>query len=162
MTRTLLALAFLASITHGALAQTGVTIEIDHPWARASAGKTGVAYLTIVNRGTTDDRLVSASTPVAEKAEPHSTTSDNGVMKMRPVDGIDVKAGGKAELKPGGLHLMLMGLKAPLKAGQSFPLTLTFEKAGAIDATVAVEKAGAMSGHAMPGMSHDMPGMKMD
>ncbi|MBV8652331.1 MAG: copper chaperone PCu(A)C, partial [Alphaproteobacteria bacterium] len=110
MTRTLLALAFLVSVAHGALAQTGTTIEIDHPWARASTGKTGVAYLTIVNKGTADDRLVSASTPVAEKAEPHTTISDNGVMKMRPVDGIEDNAGGTAELKPGGLHLMLMGL----------------------------------------------------
>ncbi len=161
MTRTLLALALLAGFTHTVLAQTG-TIEIDHPWARASAGKTGAAYLVIVNKGAADDRLVSATTPVAQKAEPHMTTDDNGVMKMRPVDGIDIKAGATAELKPGGLHLMLMGLKAPLKAGQSFPLTLTFEKAGAIDATVVVEKAGAMTGHAMPGMNHTMPGMKMD
>jgi copper(I)-binding protein len=162
MTRTLFALAVLAGLTQTALAQTGAPIEIDHPWARASTGKTGAAYLTIVNKGTADDRLVSVATPVADKAEPHMTTEENGVMKMRPVDGVDVKAGGSAELKPGGLHLMLIGLKAPLKAGQSFPVTLTFAKAGAVDITVPVEKAGAMTGHAMPGMGHSMPGMKMD
>ena len=82
-----------------------------------SAGQTGVAYLTIVNKGATDDRLVSASTPVAQKAEPHKTINENGVMKMRPVDAIEVKAGGEAVLKPGGLHLMLTGLNGPLKAG---------------------------------------------
>src|SRR5207302_11463713 len=121
---------------------------------------TGVAYLTIVNTGTADDRLIAAATPVAEKAEPHSTVTENGVMKMRPVQAVDVKAGGKAELKPGGLHLMLTGLKAPLKEGGTFPLTLTFEKAGAIETMVKIEKAGAMGGAGMPGMSMP-PGMKM-
>jgi periplasmic copper chaperone A len=169
MTRALLALALLVALAGAAVAQTAPaqttpprTIVIGHPWARASTGKTGVTYLTIVNKGTADDRLISASTPVAQKAEPHTTVNDNGIMKMRPVDGIAVKAGGEAVLKPGGLHLMLIGLNGPLKAGQSFPLTLTFEKAGKIEATVAVEKAGAMSGQSMPGMSHSMPGMDMN
>jgi copper(I)-binding protein len=164
MTRTLLALALLVGFTQAGLAQTGAaqTIVIDHPWARASTGKTGVAYFTIINKGAADDRLIAASTPVAQKAEPHNTIDDNGVMRMRPVDGIEVKAGGQAVLKPGGLHLMLTGLNGPLKAGQSFPVTLTFEKAGKIEATVAVGKAGAMSGQSMPGMSHSMPGMDMN
>jgi copper(I)-binding protein len=157
MTRTLLALALLVGLAHAALAQTGAaqTIVIDHPWARASSGQTGVTYLTIVNKGATDDRLISASTPVAQKAEPHTTINDNGIMKMRPVDGIEIKAGGEAVLKPGGLHLMLTGLNGPLKVGQSFPLTLTFAKAGRIDATVTVVKAGAMTGQSMPGMNMD-------
>jgi copper(I)-binding protein len=146
------------SAAQTAMAQTtpGSTIEIAHPFARATAvtAKTGAAYFTIVNTGTSDDRLIAASSPIAEKAELHSTIDDKGVMRMRPLAAIEVKAGGRVELKPGGMHLMLTGLKAPLKVGQSFPLTLTFEKAGAVAVTVSVEKAGAMGGH-------DMPGMKM-
>ncbi len=145
----------LASAASGRAQTTpGPTIEIAHPFARATAAtaKTGAAYFTIVNTGTSDDRLIAASSPVAEKSEPHSTIDDNGVMRMRPLAGIEVKAGERVELKPGGMHLMLTGLKAPLKLGQSFPLTLTFEKAGAVSVMVAVEKAGAMGGHAMPGM----------
>jgi copper(I)-binding protein len=80
-------------------------------------------------------------------------------MKMRPLPAVDIKAGGQAELKPGGMHIMLVGLAAPLKEGQTFPLTLTFEKAGKVEVTVTVEKAGAMGDRAMPGMK--MPGMKM-
>lgn len=160
MVRIFAALVFALGFAHAGLAQTTSpqTIEIEHAWARASGGKTGVAYFTIINKGTIDDRMISASTPVAQKAEPHTTVDDHGIMKMRPVHGIVVKAGGRAELKPGGLHLMLIGLTAPLKEGQSFPLTLTFEKAGNIDATATVEKAGAMSRRDMPGMDDGMPG----
>ncbi len=122
------------------------------PRSIVSPRPTDAKDLTIVNTGTSDDRLIAASSPVAEKSEPHSTIDDNGVMRMRPLAGIEVKAGERVELKPGGMHLMLTGLKAPLKLGQSFPLTLTFEKAGAVSVTVAVEKAGATGGHAMPGM----------
>jgi copper(I)-binding protein len=138
----------------GAAAAAG-PVEVSNAWARATApsAKTGVAYLTIANKGAADDRLVSAETPAAAKAEPHMTTNDNGVMKMRPVPAIAVKAGQQLELKPGGFHLMLVGLKAPLKEGQSIPLTLNFEKAGKVEVMVKVEKAGAMS--------PSMPGMKM-
>ena len=152
----LVALAVCLAAAASARAQTapGPTIEIAHPFARATAAtaKTGAAYFTIVNTGTSDDRLIAASSPVAEKSEPHSTIDDNGVMRMRPLAGIEVKAGERVEFKPGGMHLMLTGLKVPLKLGQSFPLTLTFEKAGAVSVMVAVEKAGATGGHAMPGM----------
>jgi periplasmic copper chaperone A len=141
-----------------AWAQSSAPIEISHAWARATASnaKTGAAYLTIVNNGSGDDRLVAISGPVAAKAELHVSAMDNGVMKMRPLAAVDVKPGATAELKPGGMHIMLVGLAAPLKEGQSFPLALTFEKAGTIPVTVTVEKAGAMG---MPDMK--MPGMKM-
>jgi len=147
-----LAVCLASAATTGAQTTPGPTIEIAHPFARATAAtaKTGAAYFTIVNTGAGDDRLIAVSSPVAEKSEPHSTIDDNGVMKMRPLAAIEVKAGERVELKPGGMHLMLTGLKAPLKLGQSFPLTLTFEKAGAVSVMVAVEKAGAT--HAMPGM----------
>lgn len=131
-----------------ALAQTA-TIQIDHPWARATTGQTGAIYMTIKNAGSADDRLVSAATPVAGEVQLHIEINDNGVMKMRPVPAIDVKPKGQTTLKPGGLHVMLIGLKQPLKQGESFPLTLSFEKAGKLEVSVVVEKAGAMGGMKM-------------
>jgi len=131
-----------------ALAQSA-PIEIDHPWSRATTGQVGVVYMTLKNPGATDDRLVAAATPIAGKAELHTTIEENGVMKMPPLPAVEVKANAEASLKPGGTHLMLIGLKGPLKEGSSFPLSLTFEKAGKLDVTVAVEKAGAMSGMKM-------------
>jgi copper(I)-binding protein len=118
--------------------------EVEHAWARASAGTTGAAYLNISNRGTEPDRLLALSTPVAEKAELHESKMDNGVMKMRPLGPITIAPGQSAVLKPGADHVMLIGLKQPLKAGQKFPLTLKFEKAGDVQVTVQVERAGAM------------------
>jgi len=148
------ALAFGSVAT--ADAQTGVPspIQIVAPWARATAAgaKNGVAYMTVVNKGNSDDRLLAVSTPIAETAEPHKTASENGVMKMLPVDAVEVKAGSEVVLKPGGYHVMLMHLKAPLQQGETFPMTLTFEKAGKVDVTVKVEKAGAM-GQSHSGMT---------
>ena len=155
--KTFLALALWLSLAPLALAQTGATaaIEIAHPWARATAAsaKTAAAYLTIVNHGAADDQLIGAATPVAEKAELHMTTMDNGVMKMRPIPTIDVKPGHQVELKPGAMHVMLVGLKAPLKEGDKVPLTLTFAKAGTVEASAMVMKAGAGGMHNMPGMT---------
>jgi protein SCO1/2 len=120
--------------------------KIDHAWARATPGaaRTAAAYFRI--ESPTDDRLIGLASPVAGKAELHTHLDENGVMQMRVVEGgLAVPAGRKIELKPGGLlHVMLMDLKQPLKAGDSFPLTLTFEKAGARDTTVKVERLGAM------------------
>jgi hypothetical protein len=145
-----------AALGPAALAQSnpGAPIEITHAWARATAAtaKTGAAYLTIANKGASDDRLVAAATPAAAKAELHVTSMDGAVMKMRPIAAVDIKAGAQAEFKPGGMHIMLVDLAAPLKVGQSFALTLTFEKAGRVETTVTVEKPGAMGDHAMPGM----------
>ncbi|HXZ01290.1 MAG TPA: copper chaperone PCu(A)C [Stellaceae bacterium] len=147
-----LCLALIAS----AQAQSNSGIEISHPWARATAGTAspGVVYLKIVNHGAGDDSLTAASTPAAAKVELHATRNDNGVMKMRPLAEVPIQAGGSAEFKPGGMHIMLLGLRQPLKAGDSFPLTLTFNKAGAVETTVTIEKAGSME-------MGDMPGMKM-
>ncbi|HYZ40658.1 MAG TPA: copper chaperone PCu(A)C, partial [Stellaceae bacterium] len=89
------------------------------------------------------DRLVSASTPAAKKAELHTMSMQGMVMKMRPLAGLDIPAGQPVALKPGGEHIMLLGLKQPLREGQSFPLTLDFAKAGQRTVTVSVEKAGA-------------------
>jgi hypothetical protein len=137
-------LAFAAGlvIASAALAQPA-QLEVKDAWAGATPGKAenGVAYVTITSP--TADRLVSASTPVAKKAELHTMSMQGMVMKMRPIAGLDIPAGQPVSLKPGGEHIMLMGLKQPLREGESFPLTLDFEKAGPRTVTVAVEKVGA-------------------
>ncbi len=120
-------------------------ISLDHPWSRATPANApvGAGYVSIRNSGVAADRLVSATADVAGKVEIHEMAMDGGVMKMRQVQGIDIPAGKSAELKPGGYHLMFMGLKQPLKAGDTVKGSLTFEKAG----TVPVEfKVEAMSG----------------
>lgn len=132
-------------------------LHIDHPWSRASAGPmqgAGAAFMTIANGGPAD-RLVGASADVSERVELHThiLTAD-GVMKMREVaGGIEIPAGETVELKPGGLHVMFMGLKAPLTEGDSFPLTLTFERAGTVTVEVAIEGVAA-GGHGHGGHGH--------
>jgi periplasmic copper chaperone A len=144
-----LALAFglaTAAAAQGSMPMNMAPIQIQAPWARStpSAAKNGAVYFTILNAGTVADTLIAASSPVAAAAELHRTENDNGVMKMLPVASVAVKAGGQALFKPGSYHVMLVGLKAPLVDGQSFPLTLTFEHAGKIDVTVKVQKAAPM------------------
>jgi copper(I)-binding protein len=137
-------LAFAAGIVAASAALAQPTqLEVDNAWAGATPGKAenGAAYVTITSP--TADRLVSASTPVAKKAELHTMSMQGMVMKMRPISGVDIPAGQPVSLKPGGEHIMLMGLNQPLREGQSFPLTLDFEKAGPRTVTVTVEKVGA-------------------
>lgn len=121
-------------------------IEVSHPWARATVAtaKSGGAYMVIENEGAAPDRLVSVSSPIAKKTHLHTTTMENDIMKMRSVDAVDIPAGGIATLKPGGFHVMFMGLKEPLHEGEMFPLTLTFEKAGTLEIMVHISEAGAM------------------
>jgi periplasmic copper chaperone A len=139
----LLAFATGLVVAGAALAQTS-GLEVSNAWARATPGRsqTGAIYLTVVSP--TADKLVSASTPAAKKAELHTTTMTGMVMKMRPLSDLDIPAGQSVTLKPGGMHIMLTGLEKPLRAGQTFPLTLTFDKAGTRTVDVAVEKPGAM------------------
>ena len=140
--RKLLAAAVCVIIAGAALAQTG-QLEVSDAWARATPAKaeTGIAYLTI--RSPTADRLVSVSSPVAKKVELNTMEMSGVVMKMRPLASLDIPAGQPVTLKPGGDHVMLTGLNGPLREGLSFPLTLTFEKAGTRTVTVAIEKPGA-------------------
>jgi hypothetical protein len=129
-------------------------ITVEGPWARASAGpaRNGAAFMTLSNAGTADDKLIAAaSSGVSTKDELHTHIREGDIMRMRPVDAIDVPAGGVTQLKPGGFHVMLMGLKAPLKEGETFPLTLTFEKSGEVTVDVTVMTAGAMGGGSMQG-----------
>lgn len=126
-------------------------LEIDHPWSREipAGAKVAAGYMIIKNRGTAADRLVSVSSPISGKAEVHemSLTAD-GVMTMRPVSGgIEIPAGGEVALKPGAFHIMFMELKEPPKAGEKFPGTLTFEKAGTVDVEFAVEAKGGEADH---------------
>lgn len=121
-------------------------LRIDHPYARATAAQNGAAYLTIENKGATGDRLVGAASPAAGKVELHTIIREGDVMKMRQVPAIELAPGGRTELKPGGFHIMLLGLAKPLREGERFPLTLDFEKAGKLDVDVVIDKAGA-GGH---------------
>ncbi|MDT1063004.1 copper chaperone PCu(A)C [Paracoccus sp. CPCC 101403] len=111
-------------------------LSITQPYSRATAPKApvGGGYLTVTNAGQSDDRLVSATSPLAGKVEIHEMTMDGDVMRMRPLtDGLPLPAGASVEMKPGGTHLMLMELKQPLAEGDSVPVTLTFEKAGTVE-----------------------------
>jgi copper(I)-binding protein len=113
----------------------GPGIAVEGAFARPSPseGGTGGAFMTIANNSGAADRLIRASSPAAKMVEIHETIDDNGVMKMRPVaGGFEIPAGGKLELKPGGKHIMLMGLTAPLTEGGEVEITLTFEKAGEV------------------------------
>ncbi len=156
-----IAAAIVAGLLQPAAAQgTKPAIEVTDAWARAMppGARTGAVYVTLANKGTSDDQLVGASTPVAAKAQLHTTITDNGVMKMRPLAKLDVKPGASVTFKPGGMHVMLLGVSKRLAEGQSFPLTLDFAKAGKIETTVRVEKVGAMTGMEMGG---PMKGMNM-
>lgn len=129
-------------------------LKVEHPWARAttSQAKAAAVFLEVFNDGVTADRLVGGNTPVAEKVEIHNHIMDDGVARMRKVDGgLALPPVESVKLAPGGLHLMLVGLKRPLSDGETFPLTLTFEKAGTLAVTVMVHKVGAGPGD----MKHD-------
>jgi copper(I)-binding protein len=124
-------------------------ISIAQPWSRATPGgaTVGAGYLTITNGGDAADRLVSATAEVAGRAEIHQMSMTGGVMKMRPVpEGVELPANGTVALAPASYHLMLLGLKRPLKAGDTFAGTLTFERAGTVDVTFVVEAMGAKAG----------------
>jgi len=127
-------------------------LTIIHPASRATlpGAKVASGYFTIVNEGSTPDRLVAVSAEIAERGEIHEmSVDDKGVMTMRPVEGgIEVPAGSRVELKPGSYHLMFMGLKEPAKEGIKFKGTLTFEKAGTVDVEYAVDPAGGGNSHA--------------
>ncbi|HEY8707701.1 MAG TPA: copper chaperone PCu(A)C [Burkholderiaceae bacterium] len=123
-------------------------ITIEHARARATAPgqPIGGGYMTLVNGGGAD-RLVSVSAPVSKSAELHMMTMKGDVMEMRQVEAIDLPPGKTVALEPGGYHIMFVGLKAPLKAGESFPMTLKFAKAGEVTVPVKVEAPG--NGHGM-------------
>jgi copper(I)-binding protein len=149
------ALLIAAAISASASAAPG-DIQIADAKARPTppGAATAAVYLTIVNRGAADDTLTGVATPVAETAAAHRTGNANGVMTMEAAPDLPVKAGGSVAFTPGGLHIMLTGLKQPLTKGETFPITLTFAVAGPVTATVTVGPVGkpAHDPNAMPGM----------
>jgi hypothetical protein len=120
-------------------------------------GHIGVVYLTIVDHGA-PDRLTGVSSPVADRAELHESFSQGGVAKMRPVASLAVEQAKPVVLAPGGYHIMLMGLKQPLKQGDVFPVTLTFANAGELTTKVTVEQQGANMPMEMPMHVGNTPG----
>ena len=120
-------------------------LRITHPWTRATAaaGASAVGYLSITNTGTTADSLIGASCPIAKSTEIHQNMDMAGVMKMRPVKAITLPPGKTVQLKPGGLHLMLIGTRFRLDPGGTIPCTLNFTHAGPTQVMLTVEKPGA-------------------
>jgi periplasmic copper chaperone A len=140
------------------------SLTITQPWARATpkGASTGAAYLTVTNSGSEAARLSCASSAAAAKCQIHEMAMDNGVMKMRPVEGgLEIKPGQTVTLKPGGYHIMLEGLKAPLKAGDKLEATLAANDGTSVnvDFPVAAISAPAPGTSAGGGMKMQGPGM---
>lgn len=144
-----IALSVASLLTHAHSFKLG-EITIGHPYSRTTAAgqASGGGYLKLENKGA-DDKLLSASADVAASVELHSMSMEGDVMRMRQIDNIALPQGKTVELKPGGLHLMLVGLKAPLKNGDKFAMKLKFEKAGEVTVTVNVEAGGGELKHDM-------------
>jgi periplasmic copper chaperone A len=121
-------------------------IEIRQPWSRATppTAEAGGGFLSLTNTGTTPDRLIAVKSPAADKVEIHEMKMEGNIMRMRAVEkGIEIPPGATVELKPGGFHVMFMGLRAPFAKDTKVPLTLVFEKAGSIDVELVVQAMGA-------------------
>lgn len=149
----LLALAFSASV----LADAATTVTVEKPFARKAikAQRNSAAFMTLHNNGPAV-AVVAAESPVAEIVELHTHVHDNGVMRMRKIDKIELPAGGEVTLKPGGLHVMLLGLKQDLNEGDRISVTLKFSDGSSktINAPVRMVMRPKMKG-----MKHDMKGM---
>jgi len=150
----LLALALSAGSAEAQQLKAG-DLLLSQAWTRATPGGAKVAggYITIENKGAAADKLIGGSSPAAGKVEVHEMAMDNGVMKMRLVkDGLPIPAGQSIKLAPGGYHIMLMELKAPLKQGDKVRVILIFEKAGKVEVTLDVQAIGGQqpSGMSMP------------
>lgn len=148
ITRRLILAATLASLSVPATAhdyKVGA-LEVAHPWTRATpaTAQSGGGFLTVINKGTTSDRLIAARSAASDRVEVHEVRMENNVMKMRELEkGLEIPAGATVMLKPGGYHIMFMGLKAPFAKDAKVPLTLVFEKAGSLDIVLDVEALGA-------------------
>jgi|SRR5579864_8953556 len=156
MSKTLALFAVLLFVGATAAAQTG-SVEVRDAWARATPGKAeiGAVYLTL--ESAVDDRLTGLSTPITSIAQLHTMTMEGGIMKMTRLPALDLPAGKPVKIEPSGTHIMLIGLTDKLSPGQSFPLTLVFEKAGTREVTVNVEKVGAMGPEKTTGGGMPMP-----
>jgi hypothetical protein len=149
--KTFLLPAAIAAAAIAAPAFAASPIVVSDAWVRAApkGAPTGAAYLTLTNRGSTPDRLLGGETPAARTVQIHEMSMTNGVMHMAEIKGGAVIApGASLKLQPGGWHLMLIGLKAPLAEGGQVPLVLRFEKAGLVKLTLPVKAAPPMGGMA--------------
>jgi copper(I)-binding protein len=137
------ALFGMAAAVHAHQFSVGQLVIAD-PWSRPTGPgmPMGVAYLSIRNEGSQEDTLLSASTPVAARVEFHRTIISQGMARMRPADDLRIAPGATLTAEPGGLHLMLVELRAPLSAGTTVPLSLRFERAGEITVSVSVQAEG--------------------
>ncbi|HEX8956337.1 MAG TPA: copper chaperone PCu(A)C [Burkholderiaceae bacterium] len=134
------ALILMFFATASSAAPSAITVDHAHARATVPGQTTGAAYVDIENRGKADDKLLKISSPVAQSAEVHSMAMDGTIMRMREVGQIDLKPAAKVAMAPNeGMHIMLIGLKQPLRPGQKIPLSLRFEKAGKIDVEAIVD-----------------------
>ncbi|MEZ5910277.1 MAG: copper chaperone PCu(A)C [Hyphomicrobiaceae bacterium] len=132
-------------------------LVLSSPWSRATPGgaKVGAGFVTIENKGGQPDRLIAGASPIAGKIEIHEMSVEKGVMRMRLLPkGLEIPAGGKVELKPGGYHIMFIDLRRPIVKGQAVKATLTFEKAGRIEIELDVEAIGSSAPGSHKGSHH--------
>jgi copper(I)-binding protein len=148
------ALLVLAPSAAAAAAHPAKPIEVRQPWSRPSAGPTGVGYMVLVNHGARPDALVKAESPLAAKVEAHRAAMAGGIMSMTAQARVAIPAGGQVAFAPGGDHLMFVGLKRPLKAGDRLPATLIFASGQRVAVRFAVG-----SGAAPPAGGMDAGGM---
>lgn len=144
----LLMVCILASAASTTAARCGQTIEIKHAWSRATPKGSPIAagYLTIENQGGEPDRLLGARSDIARKVELHTTSVQNGVTSMKPVDdGLPIPANGSVTLRPGGNHMMFIGLSAPLAEGKQVAIELIFEKAGTMAVDMDIASIGSLT-----------------
>lgn len=146
----------LLASSAGAQSTSNAGLAFDAPWVRASAPgqKNGAGYVQIQNKSGQTDRLISATTANVGRVELHTIINENGVAKMRQVQGIEVPAGAGATLAPGGFHIMFMGLNAPFQAGDVVPVTLRFEKAGEVKVDFEIKPATYNPAATGPGSAH--------
>jgi copper(I)-binding protein len=162
MKRNTLLNALLATVVGFSLAATAQaqnakvgSVQIENAYTRATVPGQMAAggFMKIENKGAAD-QLISASSPVSGEVQLHEMAMEGNVMKMRQVKDIAVPAGGAVELKPGGLHLMFMNIKAPLAAGETVPVKLKFAKAGEVEVKMPVNAMGNAGGGHGGAMKH--------
>ena len=143
MLRRVVTLLYVSAMFCGCAGSNRPPVEALDAWSPAAPPGAAAAAVYLKVRAYAPDTLLGASTPVADQAEMHTTTQVDGMMQMRPLEGLDLAAGESAEFEPGGRHLMLTGLHQPLAVGAQFPLTLRFAKAGERVVQVKVIAPGA-------------------
>lgn len=157
LTKTLIGLSLLATaLLAQAQEYRAGDLHVERPWSRAmpAVAPTAAVYFVVKNKGSEDDRMLGASSPIAGKAELHEHLHADGLMKMQQVQAIDIPAGGEVSFAPMGYHVMLFELKRQAKDGERFPLTLRFEKAGELAIEVSVHQHAPSMPSADQGMQH--------